>query len=77
MGKSASLKEIESYLHPYPVINGLQILHRHLGSYIYFDAWNGDNKANNKEVRVHRDMVLMSADSFYEHEAENLKFLTE
>ena len=77
MGKSASLKEIESYLHPCPKINGLDILHRHQGQYIYFEAWDGNDRKNRSELRYHRDMVLLSGSDFYKHEADNLEWISQ
>ena len=76
MGQSESLKAIEKHLHPYPKINDLDILHCHRGQYIYFDAWGENDKANNRELRVHRQDVLCLPD-FYNEYLEDLEWLTE
>jgi len=75
MGKSKSLKEIEASLHPNPMMDGYAILHRHVGQYIYFTVWSGEDQASSAELRYHRDMVLLSGSDFYKHEKDNLEWL--
>ncbi len=77
MGKSASLKEIETYLHPCPKVNGLDILHRHQGQYVYFDAWDGDDKKNTKFMQTHRQDVLVFKENFYKVKADDIEWLTQ
>ena len=52
------LKAIEKILHPTPTINGVEINHYHQGQYIYFSAWKGQDKVNQKETRWHRQRFL-------------------
>jgi len=70
MGKSESLKTIEKHLHPWPKIKGFDILHRHQGQFIYFDAWDGNDKLNNRKMRLHRQYVLNHPDIYKEYSDE-------
>ena len=76
MGKSASLKKIEGYLHPYPKVNGLDILHRHQGQYIYFSAWDHDTQYTQKVVKIHRLEVLFCKQDFYKVKVNDMEWLT-
>ena len=76
MGKSESLKTIEKHLHPCPKINGLDIMHCHRGQHVYFDAWDGDNKANDRELKIHKQVVLSLPD-FYNEFPDDLEWLAE
>ena len=53
-------EKIEGKLHPSPVIDGIEILHRHAGKYIYFTAWKDGERINAREIRVDRESVLYS-----------------
>lgn len=69
-------KIIEGILHPTPKIKGYNITHRHVGQYIYFSAWQGDNRLNDKEFRVHRQEVLNDK-TFYHRYLQDLGWLTQ
>jgi len=63
--RRAEWKKIEAVLHPVPVIGDIEILHRHVGQYIYFDAWKDDSQifpmVNYRCIKVPRDVVLFKA----------------
>lgn len=68
-------KIIEDILHPTPKIKSYDILHRHVGQWIYFSAWISDNKINDKEFRVHRQDILNDK-TFYKRYIQDLGWLT-
>jgi len=76
MGKSESLKTIEKHLHPCQKINDLDILHRHQGQFIYFDAWDGNDKLNNREMKLNRQDVL-NCPNIYKEYSDELAWLVE
>lgn len=55
-------KIIESILHPCPSIGDIEILHRHAGQYIEFEAWKGGDPlfpiAERRSIRIHKGEVL-------------------
>lgn len=71
------LKQIESALHPHPVINGVEIVHRHQGQNIYFTAWVGESQVNNRELVYSRGYVLMGGknQNFYQCHEEDFNYL--
>jgi len=71
-----TLAEIETKLHPCPTVNGLTILHQHVGQKIVFSAWKGDNPANNRSSEFSRYYVLNCLD-FYSKHSYDLQWLTE
>jgi hypothetical protein len=61
-------KVIESILHPCPTVGDIEILHRHAGQYIEFEAWRGVYPlffpmVGRRFIRVHRTDVLYSRSS--------------
>jgi hypothetical protein len=51
-------KRIEAKWHPNPVINGLEVCHEHRRDEIIFTAWNGDDPANNRQLKFSRHDVV-------------------
>ncbi len=68
------LKQIESYLHPCPVLNNTEILHEHKGQRIIFTAWVKDNPINNKILNYHRADILANK-HFYNTESLEFRWL--
>jgi len=73
------LKDIESVLHPNPVIGGVEIGHQHKGKTIFFYPFpvmgTGGETLNNKYLAYGRERVLYST-TFYADNNEQLKWLT-
>jgi len=72
-----SLKHIEGILHPCPVIDGVEILHRHQGRKIYFSAWKNDSPMNSKAIIWERDVFLDFPEGYdwYGLEKESFQYL--
>jgi len=66
---------LENILHPTPKINGIDILHRHVGRRIFFEAWKGDDAYNNKMISFERAYILTwEGRNFYD---DNINILSE
>jgi len=61
---------IESKLHPHITMDGILIVHKHVGKSIIFQAWANGAPANNREFMVSREYVLNSADFYSENKDE-------
>ena len=61
---------IESKLHPHISIDGVLIIHRHVGKNIIFQAWANGTPLNNRECHVKRDAVLFAVDFYSENKDE-------
>lgn len=74
------LRDTETRLHPYPRINGMEIVHEHLkDGRIRFTAWKGDRPANERAVIRPKQDVLdeVTHDAFYQEYKEDWEFVTE
>jgi hypothetical protein len=65
-------KVIESILHPCPTVNDIEILHRHIGQYIEFEAWRNDYPLfptpARRFMRMHRNDVLYGSSCLSEQD---------
>ena len=76
--KEALLKTqaLEAILHPTPKINGVDILHRHVGHRIIFRGWKGENRLS-KGLSFDRRYILETYEDNESFYRENRKLLSD